>query len=77
MPVVVVARVVRKEMFSELADRPEAKVEVPCPEDTVIAPPKVEVAVEVAITLPAMVCPYRVEDARVVEVVAMIDPASV
>jgi hypothetical protein len=54
-------------MFSVFALSPEAKVDVPCPEDTVIAPPKVEVAVDVAMMLPAIVVPYRVVDARVAE----------
>ena len=39
-------------MLRVLADRPEAKVDVPCPAETVMAPPKVEVAVEVAMTFP-------------------------
>ena len=44
-------------MFSVLAERPLAKVDVPCPAATVIAPPKVEVAVEVEMREPTMVCP--------------------
>ena len=42
-------------MLRVLADRPEAKVDVPCPAETVMAPPKVEVAVEVEIRLPTSV----------------------
>jgi hypothetical protein len=42
---------------SVFALSPLAKVLVPCPEDTVIAPAKVEVAVDVAMMLPAIVVP--------------------
>ena len=42
------------------ADRPPAKVDVPCPAPTVRAEAKVDVAVDVAIREPRIVCPYNV-----------------
>ena len=42
-------------MLRVVAERPPAKVDVPCPEETVRAPPNVEVAVEVEMRLPRMV----------------------
>ena len=51
------ARLVAPLTLKVLADRPPAKVDVPCPAATVMAPPNVEVAVEVAMRLPTMVWP--------------------
>ena len=61
-------------MFSTLADNPPAKVEVPWPAATVIAPPKVEVAVEVATKLPTNNKPFAVVDAKTDEEVLVIVP---
>ena len=41
-------------MLSKLAERPPANVDVPWPAATVIAPPKVEVAVVVAFKFPTV-----------------------
>ena len=44
-----------------VAESPEAKVEVPCPAPTVMAPPNVEVAVPVTLRFPAARLPAMVE----------------
>jgi hypothetical protein len=56
--------------LSVFAETAPAKVEVPWPAATVIAPPNVEVAVDVAIKLPKIVWPKSVVDASVADVVA-------
>ena len=50
-------RLVNEDTLSVLAERPPAKVLVPCPLPTVNAPAKVEVAVDVAMRLPRRVRP--------------------
>jgi hypothetical protein len=53
------------------AERPPAKVEVPEPAATVIAPPNVEVAVDVAIIFPIIARPWSVVEASAAEDVAV------
>ena len=50
-------KVERLVTFKVLADNPPPNVEVPCPAPTVMAPAKVEVAVEVEMRLPRMTWP--------------------
>ena len=61
-------------MLRLVTDTPPAKVLVPCPAETVIAPPNVEVAVEVAMMFPVMILPFRVVLARLDDEVEFIVP---